>query len=71
VEDRAVRTQNDCCSTRPAYDIVGLLDALPFVDEMVGYMNDLGWDVHSFDHEGLEFAGSKFDFLLHGRHVDG
>src|SRR3984893_18610213 len=36
---------------KPAYDIIGLLDDLPFLDEMVSYMNILGWDVHSFDHE--------------------
>ena len=36
---------------RAAYDIAGLLDNLPFLDELIGYMNQLGWDVHSFDHE--------------------
>jgi glutamine synthetase len=43
---------------RAAYDIVGLLDNLPFLDELVGYMNQLGWDVHSFDHED---ANSQFE----------
>ncbi len=36
---------------RAAYDVAGLLDNLPFLDELIGYMNTLGWDVHSFDHE--------------------
>jgi glutamine synthetase len=36
---------------RAAYDVAGLLDNLPFLDELIGYMNHLGWDVHSFDHE--------------------
>jgi glutamine synthetase len=43
---------------RAAYDIVGLLDNLPFLDELVGMMNQLGWDVHSFDHED---ANSQFE----------
>ena len=44
---------------RAAYDVVGLLEGLPFLDQMVGYMNELGWDVHSFDHED---ANSQFEF---------
>jgi glutamine synthetase len=36
---------------RAAYDVAGLLDNLPFLDELIGHMNTLGWDVHSFDHE--------------------
>lgn len=44
---------------KAAYDIVGLLENLPFMDEMIGYMNALGWDVHSFDHED---ANSQFEF---------
>jgi glutamine synthetase len=44
---------------KACYDITGLLDALPFMDEMVRYMNELGWDVHSFDHED---SNSQFEF---------
>ena len=36
---------------RAAYDVTSLLENLPFLDELIGYMNQLGWDVHSFDHE--------------------
>jgi len=43
---------------RAAYDIAGLLDNLPFMDELIRYMNELGWDVHSFDHED---ANSQFE----------
>ena len=43
---------------RAAYDVTGLLENLPFLDEVVGYMNELGWDVHSFDHED---ANSQFE----------
>jgi len=44
---------------KAAYDIVDLLGNLPFMDEMIGYMNSLGWDVHSFDHED---SNSQFEF---------
>ena len=44
---------------KAAYDIVDLLANLPFLDEMIGYMNKLGWDVHSFDHED---SNSQFEF---------
>lgn len=36
---------------KPCYDIVGFLDNYKWVDEIVQAMNDLGWDVYSFDHE--------------------
>jgi glutamine synthetase len=45
--------------TKAAYDIVDLLANMPFMDEMIGYMNELGWDVHSFDHED---SNSQFEF---------
>lgn len=44
---------------KAAYDIVDLLANLPFMDEMILYMNELGWDVHSFDHED---SNSQFEF---------
>jgi glutamine synthetase len=44
---------------KAAYDIVDLLGNLPFLDEMVGHMNALGFDVHSFDHED---SNSQFEF---------
>ena len=33
----------------------------PFLEPMVGYMNELGWDVYSFDHEGGD-GQYEFDF---------
>jgi glutamine synthetase len=36
---------------KPAYDAIGVLESLGFLDELVRYMNKMGWDVHSFDHE--------------------
>jgi glutamine synthetase len=46
---------------KPCYDAVGLLESIHFLDEMVGYMNTLGWDVHSFDHEDGN-GQYEFDF---------
>ncbi|MBI1394901.1 MAG: type III glutamate--ammonia ligase [Betaproteobacteria bacterium] len=36
---------------KPAYDAVRLLDNKPWIAELVGAMNELGWGVYSFDHE--------------------
>ncbi len=44
---------------KAAYDISDLLANMPFMDEVIGYMNQLGWDVHSFDHED---SNSQFEF---------
>jgi glutamine synthetase len=44
---------------KAAYDVVGLLENMDFMDEMISYMNSLGWDVNSFDHED---ANSQFEF---------
>jgi glutamine synthetase len=43
---------------RAAYDVTGLLENLGFMDQLIRYMNELGWDVHSFDHED---ANSQFE----------
>jgi glutamine synthetase len=43
---------------RAAYDVELLLENLPFLNDLVGYMDGLGWDVHSFDHED---ANSQFE----------
>jgi glutamine synthetase len=44
---------------RAAYDVIGLLENMPWLTEVVGYMDALGWEVHSFDHED---ANSQFEF---------
>jgi glutamine synthetase len=36
---------------KPCYDLQGLLDNYTWVSEIVEAMNELGWDVYSFDHE--------------------
>jgi glutamine synthetase len=44
---------------KAAYDVVGLLENMGYMNELIKYMNILGWDVHSFDHED---ANSQFEF---------
>jgi glutamine synthetase len=46
---------------KPCYDAIGMLESIHFLDEMVGHMNALGWDVHSFDHEDGN-GQYEFDF---------
>ncbi|MFM7313779.1 MAG: type III glutamate--ammonia ligase, partial [Cyanobium sp.] len=36
---------------KPCYDLRGLLDNLPWLQELVEAMDALGWGVYSFDHE--------------------
>jgi glutamine synthetase len=44
---------------KAAYDIVDLLANMPFLDQMIDYMNQLEFDVHSFDHED---SNTQFEF---------
>lgn len=44
---------------KAAYDVVGTLENIHWLDEIITYMNEMGWDVHSFDHED---ANSQFEF---------
>jgi glutamine synthetase len=46
---------------KAAYDMLLTLESYEWLDEVVGYMNDLGWDVHSFDHEDAN-GQYEFDF---------
>ncbi|MGE5689350.1 MAG: hypothetical protein ACM33B_02220 [Pseudomonadota bacterium] len=48
------------------YDVETTILADPFLEPMVGYINALGWDVYSFDHEGGH-GQYEFDF----RYTDG
>ena len=48
---------------KPAYDVSRLMDNMHWLDELVGGMNDLGWDVYSFDHEdGIGQFEIDFDY---------
>ena len=35
--------------TKPAYDVARVMDNMGWLAELVDYMNDLGWEVYSFD----------------------
>lgn len=39
---------------KPCYTVPALLDNLGWLQELVDHMNDLGWDVYSFDHEDAQ-----------------
>ena len=43
------------------YDLETTILADPFLEPMVQYINELGWDVYSFDHEGGD-GQYEFDF---------
>ncbi len=43
------------------YDLEATVLADGFLEPMVGYLNELGWDVYSFDHEGGD-GQYEFDF---------
>jgi glutamine synthetase len=43
------------------YDLEATMLADPFLDPMVAYLDELGWDVYSFDHEGGD-GQYEFDF---------
>jgi glutamine synthetase len=36
---------------KPAYDVSRMLDNMDWMSDLVGAMNELNWDVYSFDHE--------------------
>jgi glutamine synthetase len=44
---------------KSCYDVKRFFDAWPFLDTMVTYMQEMGWDVYSFDHEDGQ---SQFEF---------
>ena len=50
-EKRAVTVSERDTLDKPCYDGYGILDNLHWLSELVSAMDDLGWDVYSFDHE--------------------
>ncbi len=46
---------------KACYDVSGFMHNFAFLDRMVTYMNELGWDVYSFDHEDGH-GQYEFDF---------
>lgn len=46
---------------KPCYDIRGFVDSLPWLDKVASCINNLGWDLYSFDHEDAN-GQYEFDF---------
>jgi glutamine synthetase len=46
---------------KPCYDVRGFVDNLTWLDKIATVMNDLGWDLYSFDHEDAN-GQYEFDF---------
>jgi glutamine synthetase len=44
---------------KPCYDVRGFLDNFTWLDKVASTMNDLGWDLYSFDHED---GNSQYEF---------
>ncbi len=47
--------------SKAAYDVKRFLDSYPMLDEIAGYIDDLGWGLYSFDHEDGH-GQFEFDF---------
>lgn len=56
--DKVVPANPRDTMAKAAYDITGLLEEMEWLDEVVGYMNAMQWNVHSLDHED---ANSQFE----------
>lgn len=49
--------------TKPCYDLRGFMDNYSWLDRMATTINDLGWDLYSFDHEDAH-GQFEFDFAF-------
>ena len=47
---------------KPCYDVRGFLDQFTWLDKVATCINDLGWDLYSFDHEDAN-GQYEFDFM--------
>ena len=62
-EDGSMSVPNpDDRLTKPCYDARGFLDQFTWLDKMATTINDLGWDLYSFDHEDAN-GQYEFDFM--------
>lgn len=62
-EDGSLSVPNpDDKLTKPCYDVRGFLDQFSWLDRMASTINDLGWDLYSFDHEDAN-GQFEFDFM--------
>jgi glutamine synthetase len=58
-QGRLIVPNRDDNLEKSCYDVKRFLDVFPWLDEMAGTMNRLGWDIYSFDHED---GNSQFEF---------
>jgi len=58
-QGRLIVPNSDDNLEKSCYDVKRFMDVFPWLDEMAGTMNGLGWDVYSFDHED---GNSQFEF---------
>jgi glutamine synthetase len=62
-EDGSLSVPNpDDRLTKPCYDTRGFLDQFSWLDKMATTINELGWDLYSFDHEDAN-GQYEFDFM--------
>jgi glutamine synthetase len=62
-EDGSLEVPNpDDKLTKPCYDARSFLDQFVWLDKMATSINDLGWDLYSFDHEDAN-GQYEFDFM--------
>jgi glutamine synthetase len=62
-EDGSLSVPNaDDRLTKPCYDARCFLDQFDWLDKMATSINDLGWDLYSFDHEDAN-GQYEFDFM--------
>ena len=61
-EDGSLQVPNpDDKLTKPCYDVRGFMDQFTWLDKVATTINDLGWDLYSFDHEDAN-GQYEFDF---------
>ena len=61
-EDGTVSVPNpDDKLNKPCYDLRGFLDNFTWLDQVANCINELGWDLYSFDHEDAN-GQYEFDF---------
>ena len=62
-EDGTIQVPNpDDKLIKPCYDTRSFLDQFTWLDKMATTINDLGWDLYSFDHEDAN-GQYEFDFM--------
>ncbi len=62
-EDGSLQVPNpDDRLIKPCYDVRGFLDQFTWLDKVASCINQLGWDLYSFDHEDAN-GQYEFDFM--------